>query len=358
MPDRLLHPAFERLRSRDVPLGIPEYTEAVEAFREGLFLDSAATDGDLERLRRMLRLLWAKSREHLALVDAAFEEYIAPKLRPPKVAGERAIEEGSDAEAQDSKESETLRILRQEARRGKGGAAGGGETNFQGTPISTDAVFRLTPKPPVGLRRAMRTLRPLRRLVRRGASPEPDIPATIDRVCREGYLIRPEMKPRRVNLSALWVLADFGGSMTPFSPALDPILEALTAEHQSGRLQIGFRYFHDCPEDGLFATPNLAEPVHSEDFFSALSRTAAVLFVGDAGAARGDYDGRRVAETRRFIERANGASWRMAWVNPVPASRWPGSSAGEIAEMIPMFFLDRQGLEAAVAALRGGRAAP
>lgn len=389
MTDSLLYPMFETLRDRGVPLGISEYMAAVEALRNGLFLDPRSDQpepsspnseelpffkgldpADMERMRRMLRLLWAKRREDLPLVDAGFAEFIVPRLKPVSVSAEKTGRESEKMDGQSRKEAEQHGLFEQEAHRQKGQSAAqadgasrpksGGMTrsngsSFQDTPLSTEAVFCMTPRPPVGLRRAVRTFRALRRPVRMGISTETDIPATITRVCSEGYLVRPVLKLRWENLSVLRVLLDYGGSMTPFSPVLNPIVEALQSEGKAGRLRVEFYYFHDCPANGLFSSRSLADPVDLEQFFAAPSQGISILLISDAGAARGDYDGRRIDDTRCFMERLFKFSPRLAWINPVPALRWSGSSAEGIAAAVSMFDLDRQGLEDAVLVLRGGK---
>jgi len=43
----------------------------------------------------------------------------------------------------------------------------------------------------------------------------------------------------------------------------------------------------------------------------------------------------------------------VTWLNPVPQPLWKGSNAELLARHIPMFPLDRMGLEQAVNVLRG-----
>jgi uncharacterized protein with von Willebrand factor type A (vWA) domain len=43
----------------------------------------------------------------------------------------------------------------------------------------------------------------------------------------------------------------------------------------------------------------------------------------------------------------------IAWLNPMPQSRWQGSSAEILAYLVPMFAMDRLGFGDAIAALRG-----
>ena len=95
---------------------------------------------------------------------------------------------------------------------------------------------------------------------------------------------------------------------------------------------------------------------HSHSSIRAGRRAdAAVHIVSDGGAARGRLDPKRVRATLAVLRRLRAVTQNIAWLNPTPPERWPGTTAGEIAESgaIPMFSLTRDGLNAAVDVLRG-----
>ena len=82
----------------------------------------------------------------------------------------------------------------------------------------------------------------------------------------------------------------------------------------------------------------------------------ALLVVSDAGAARGATNRRRVEQTKVFVsEAANAAWWPIAWVNPMPRSRWTRTTAERIAAVpgLNMFELNEDGLVQAIDFLRG-----
>jgi uncharacterized protein len=79
----------------------------------------------------------------------------------------------------------------------------------------------------------------------------------------------------------------------------------------------------------------------------------ALLIVSDAGAARGYCDSERILGTGEFLEQLRQVVRYYAWLNPMPNARWPGTSAGEIARLIPMFELSRHGMQASINVLRG-----
>lgn len=77
-----------------------------------------------------------------------------------------------------------------------------------------------------------------------------------------------------------------------------------------------------------------------------------MLIFSDAGAARGGYSQKRVELTAAFLQQIKAKVRYVAWLNPMPESRWQGT-AGEVARLVPMFEMARRGLQDAIALLRG-----
>lgn len=82
---------------------------------------------------------------------------------------------------------------------------------------------------------------------------------------------------------------------------------------------------------------------------------SSVLIFSDGGAARGCYNSDRLELTEEFLKQFKQRVRYMAWLNPVPKSRWEGTTAGEISRSIPMFECDRIGLQNAIKVLRGNQ---
>jgi len=80
---------------------------------------------------------------------------------------------------------------------------------------------------------------------------------------------------------------------------------------------------------------------------------AALIIISDAGATRGVFDLDRVTATEQSLVKIRKLIRRQVWVNPVPKVRWPKTTAGEIANSIPMFEMSRIGISIAVRMLRG-----
>jgi len=112
-------------------------------------------------------------------------------------------------------------------------------------------------------------------------------------------------------------------------------------------------YFHDCPENVLYKQPNLTEPSMLTEVVSEHSKYSTILIVSDAGAARGHYDKRRIADTEAFLKILNAFTYLYAWINPLPPDKWIATTAEDIAHIVPMFPLTREGLIDAFTILQG-----
>lgn len=193
--------------------------------------------------------------------------------------------------------------------------------------------------------------RKLRRLQREGVSQELDVQATTEMLAHTGFLLHPVLQARRRNQARLLVLLDQGGSMEPFALFLHALLESIV---RSGSLkQVDTFYFHDAPEQYLYRSPQLLGATAVDHVLAEHGQNTSVLLLSDAGAARGRYDSQRLRTTLAFLETLRRYTYLYAWLNPVPRERWSGSTAGHIAQHVPMFPGDWEGLNDLVSVLRG-----
>jgi len=204
---------------------------------------------------------------------------------------------------------------------------------------------------PVTRRQMKQSWRYLRRPIREGVPTELDLDATVQKILRDGILSAPVLVPRRTNRTDLILLVDRQGSMVPFHQLSQQLIE--TAE-RGGRLrQTNVYYFHNCPDRLLFQNSALWQGRAMETVLAEAGRGAVILIVSDAGAARGFYNSQRIETTRDFIEQLRRSLRYFAWLNPMPEETWRGTTAEEIAKIAPMLSLNRQGLNDAIAILRG-----
>jgi len=218
--------------------------------------------------------------------------------------------------------------------------------------ISKEGFLLNTDYLPVTRRQMKQSWRYLRRLVREGPAVELDLEATVNEIGRQGLLLEPVFIPRRVNRTELVLLIDRDGSMVPFHSLSQRLTQ--TALQGSGLRQVKIYYFHNCPTGYLYHDPAHveAEPI-SKIFPQLHSQRTSVLIFSDGGAACGRWNPERIQLTAEFLQQLRQQVRYLAWLNPMPRYRWRGTTAGEIARMLPMFEFNRRGLDQAIAVLRG-----
>lgn len=212
--------------------------------------------------------------------------------------------------------------------------------------------IQITEYPPLTRRQMKQSWRYLRRMLREGVPTELDVEATIERISRQGVLLEPVIVPRRVNRSKLLLFIDQDGSMMPFQNLSHQLAETAI---RGGRLEdTDIYYFHNCPIDYLYRDRYYQMPETIDDILNSLRfpYTSALIF-SDAGAARGGLNPERREVTAQFLEQLRQQVRHIAWLNPMPRYRWFGTTAGEIARLVAMFELNRQGLHNAISVLRG-----
>ncbi len=215
----------------------------------------------------------------------------------------------------------------------------------QATRIETGEYF------PVTRRQMKQSWRYLRRFVRDGPATELDIEGTVKQFARQGVLLQTVLMPRRVNRAQLLLLMDRDGSMIPFHELSRRLAETAA---QGGRLaKADVYYFHNCSDKYIYQDPSCCEAKLLTDIIANYSSSAGVLIFSDAGAARGGWNQERIDLTQQFLQQLKQRVRYVAWLNPMPKSRWDSTSAGEIASLVPMFELSRQGLQGAISVLRG-----
>ena len=205
---------------------------------------------------------------------------------------------------------------------------------------------------PIARRQMKQNWRYLRRLVREGPATELDLAATVNQWGRQGLFLNPVLVPRRRNRIELLLLIDQDGSMVPFHTLSSRLAETASREGRLGKT--GAYYFHNCPIDYLYHEPYLATAKSLSTAIAQLHSIQSVaLIVSDAGAARGYLNPERLELTQAFLQQLQQRIPAIVWLNPVPQSRWHRSTAGAIAQLVPMFELSRQGMKGAISVLRG-----
>jgi hypothetical protein len=317
---------FSRLRELGLPLGVDEYMLVLRALRAGFGV------GDHRTLERLCCTLWTKSDDQARLLHNLFRELVA---QPAAASHESVLLKPPPSKAPQSAPSPPL-LRGPDALKGRGKLESTIQT-VSWPPHDDWGVEHSRFIPPTEYfpvtRRQMRQIwRHLRRPVCEGLPEEIDVAATLKEVERSGILLEPVLAPRRSNRAELVLLIDQDGSMVPF--------HALS------------RQLVDCPDLYLYRDPARLEALTIPEALATIGERASVLIISDAGAARGYFDSERVERTHEFIQQMRFVRY-CVWLNPMPETRWPHTTAGEIARRIPMFEMSYRGLDAAISVLRG-----
>ena len=365
---------FQRLRRRGFAIGPTDYEALRQALRAGFGWTSR------EALRDLCNSLWAKSQREQETLTALFEQ-----LAPDPDDWHYSLEnDESSADGTESPKSEppgleskapNKTIPRTESR--------GGLPSISLADVKVSKrPFVFVPQFPLTYREVAQTWRRLRRPVRFGAPVELDIEGTIARRSRLGVATTVVLQPRRRNMARLLLLVDRQGSMDPFHCFCD---EVCTAIQQAGRLEeTALYYFHNVPAEGAdeqvletltghlfpaldpilpqiqplvegcpYTDPDLLSPEPLIDVLQSYAAGAAVVLVSDAGAARNRYRISRLLDTIAFMKALRSYTSHYVWLNPLPKRYWLNNTAAQIARHVPMFPLEREGIQRAVNVLRG-----
>jgi hypothetical protein len=206
---------------------------------------------------------------------------------------------------------------------------------------------------PISRRSMVYGWRYLRRLVADGVEDVLDEEATIEQVTQQGFYLAPVYRRRERNHAHLLLLLDQNGSMTPFHRFSRDLVETVSDESDLQRSNIQVFYFHNVPATSVYKDLYLTEPIELKTVLSSLDYDTSVLIVSDAGAARGYRKLERIRATTSFLFQLKRHTNQIAWLNPMPKERWIGSSAEIIENLVAMYQMDKDGLDNAIAILRG-----
>jgi hypothetical protein len=221
------------------------------------------------------------------------------------------------------------------------------------TPAEIDRPLELQSYWPVSRRFMSYSWRYLRRTVEAGPAELLDVEATVQQTAQRGFYLEPVLRQRDHNQAQLVLLIDQNGSMMPLHQFTREVAD--TALYASGLPagQVAVYYFQNVPADYVYHDVFLTQPVELKAVLAVCDSNTSVLVVSDAGAARGYRRLGRIRATVRFLTQLRRTTQLCAWLNPIPVERWPGNSAEMIANLVPMFQMDNDGLSNAIDVVRG-----
>lgn len=339
---------FTRLRQADLPLGVDDYQLLLRTLQAGFGIT------DLDALGKLCKTLWVKSVDEARLFDFHFKQVVTqtitagPTSQSPKSLIQRFEATSPSAMGPTTTAPELVLKIDDEVQVAKAvmqNTYGNADISYNQF-VQTDEYF------PVTRRQMKQSWRYLRRPIREGPAVELDIDATVKEIGREGIMLKPTLVPRRTNRAELLLLIDQGGSMVPFHALTRRLVETAL---RGGRLgKTGIYYFHNCPLEYLYHAPTHQGAERIQEILNRLrNERTGVLIFSDAGAARGGFNSERSDLTKAFINQFKQHFRYIAWLNPIPRSRWFGTTAGQIMQLVPMFEISRRGLDDAISLLRG-----
>lgn len=349
---------FTRLREAGLPLGIDEYRLSLKALQEGF------GTADQETLAEMCCTLWVKSSDEEHLFKYHFQQVMANRHHVNAVSREngdqpssKVEDKRSDINRSDEPFSNTpvniptspeLMQVEEEIQVAEAVQI----TNQNSEEIVVNRFTQTDEYFPVTRRQMKQSWRHLRRFVRQGLPTELDLEATIEQFGRIGILLEPVLVPKRINKTELFLLIDHKGSMVPFHALSHRLAETALRGGRLGKASI--YYFHNCPTQYLYYDQTRQQAESVTDFLAQLRpERSAVLIFSDGGAARGGFSWERLELTQKFLDQLKQRVRYIAWLNPMSTERWFSTTAGEIAHLVPMFEVSRQGFDQAIDVLRG-----
>ncbi len=373
--------SFVELQRRKFSLGVAEYLAALNALDKGFGTDSR------EDLIFTCQALWAKTQEQQRQIRAVLELTLPPKptegewqlamvaleqaILPPEPNGHDSVQpnptdplseptpggafqpDSSRPNPPPQPPSESVPNSADE-KMPVGWAPGESEGSVA-EPSEIALAYKpsldFTTKLPVERRQIFQTWRYYRRWQPAGLPVELDVEGTVKSIYATGVFLGAVFLPRRANQAKLTMLIDCGGSMRPFSALADALIDSAS---RSGLCNRKVYYFHDVPGEYLFTDASLNDGIALETIIPSFSKTGVLIF-SDGGAARGSADESRAKQTQRLIQAIQDYTPNIAWLNPMPQTRWSGTTISYLQQLcdISMFPFDRNGIEGAINTLRG-----
>lgn len=344
----LITRAFIRLRQSGFQLGVGELLAAKQAIAGGF----GETD---EELAQTLKILWCYSRSQQSQFDPIWKEVLVsstskqsektPQKEPKAESHQERVEEPQELSSPSPQE--TVTEIKPEPE------LSSLPIRAPFTPAETEDTSALQAYYPISRRSMIYNWRYLRRLVADGPLDVLDVDATIEQATRLGFYLAPVYRRQERNNAHLLLLLDQNGSMNPFHRFSRDLVETATRESSLQSEKVNVFYFHNVPATSVYKDLYLTEPIALETVLASCDNQTSILIVSDAGAARGYRELKRIRATTSFLFQLKRYTSLIAWLNPMPEERWIGSSAEIIANLVPMYEMDNNGLSNAVDIVRG-----
>lgn len=353
----LILDVYVRLRRSGFRLGVDDYMAGLSLVGDRASALPFGTDWD--SLNQSLKLIWCSSRSE----RGQFEPIWKQALEAAEQSSLEVIEEEDKREplpppdfspgvpSRNPIESVRPELTEKPPVQAVGAAAQPVRAPF--TPAEIEHPSDLQRYWPVSRRSMSYSWRYLRRNVSEGPATDLDVAATVQQAAQQGFYLKPVMQQRDHNRAQLLLLLDQNGSMMPMHQFTREMAETALHESNLSEEQVTVCYFHNFPTESVYKDIFLTERVALASVLAACDGDTSVLIVSDGGAARGHRRLDRIRGTTKFLRQLRRTTQLCAWLNPMPLERWRGSSAEVLANLVPMFQMDDDGLSNAIDVARG-----
>ncbi len=340
----LLLDLFYYLRKEaDMALTIVQFESVVRAIEKGYGLE------DWDALRRVCRVVWVKPHEAYSQekFERAFDQYVVlcgeawdevlrsvevvddqpiavptvPDFVPgvlPKIPQKKSALKSSVLEPETSKKPEI-----------RSGISG---VKVDSRSASQAVKPMLLQQLPIDGQTVQTTWQRLRGVTTEGQLQELDMDRTVAQIVQTGLLEQVVMRSIGRKRGNVVVLVDEDTPMMPFGPVIQPIVDVVEQRRVGETVLYRFSTY---PVDYLYQWQRPTEAIAVSSVLSRLHRSRTlVVIVSDGGAASRTFNPARLQRTGAFLERLLPCVRDVLWVNPLPESRWVGTSAGAIAEAL------------------------
>lgn len=351
-PTKLLYPLFARLREDGFNLGMDEYLSVLET------IDGDWKTDTEEDFKTVLKLLWCNSLEEQSYLETIWIDTVTDLTPTPKkqkkIDDTPSSEEPTIPERNQYNEAKRAPNPDREPTRQR-------QTSPKLSPLPLKTPLTIAERKqqksefkselPVSSREMVYGWRYLRRLLADGVPDVLDVDATVEKTAQQGFFLEPVFKRRLTNHAHLLLLIDREGSMTPFHRFTNDLVTTAMYESKIETVDVG--YFHNVPTESIYEDTHLNKPISLARVLEQCDDKTSVLIVSDAGAARGYRRIERIQATTETLFDIQEYTNSIAWLNPMPKKRWLRTSASILSQIVPMYPLNKEGLNQAIATIQG-----
>ena len=370
-------------RHKDFDLGLEEYFSLIEVFQK----DTSYLFEE-EKLLNLCRFLWLKPGQSENLFINLFRQSLALS-QANKEKGDLEKEKNEETPNEVEKEEQD-NLNEQEEDKGNDVAE---ETDAETDGISNDnedlylniikknlgqsvkttteeglvapyKIHLLDQHQVIKERQLKQRWRSLKKVVDGRKSNQIDIAATIKNITKKGVFLSPIYQHKKLNRVGLITLVDNQGSMIAFKGLTNALVQTAV---KGAKIENTVFYYKNLPKLNEEETDFYVYRAPAHTTYSGLikelqqhfykQKDLAILLISDAGAARGNLSLDRLNATIQLLHVLKHFSFKIVWLNPVPANRWHATTASLIKDFVPMMEATEKGLKEAVEILRGKVAA-